>query len=157
MTLAKLMGLMISILDTIQWARFHSRELQQYLRPFQFHIMLKRDMTLQVPCKDKSSLVWSTRISNLTKSKSLWIQNRLQVFTDASLLGWGVMCKGQVLQSQWLEESQLHITLLELKVIRLALSHFVHLLAGKHVLVRMDNTSAKAHVNKWGGDPNPQC
>lgn len=152
MTLTKLMGLIISTLDTIQWVRFHSRVLQQFLRPFQVFITQKRDMQLQVPWKVKLSLVWWTKISNLTKGKVFWIPNRVQVFTDASLQGWGATCEDLFFQGVWTEkESHMHINLLELRAIYLALTHLSHLLKGRHVLIRTDNISAKAYVNKQGG------
>lgn len=50
-----------------------------------------------------------------------------------------------------LAESQIHISLLELKAIRYTLLSFSVLLEGKKVLMATDNTMAKAYLNKQGG------
>lgn len=55
-SLAKLMGLMIFTLDTIQWGRLHWQDLQQFLRPSQLYITQKWDMGVQVPLQMKTNL-----------------------------------------------------------------------------------------------------
>lgn len=71
---------------------------------------------------------------------------------DTSLHGWGAHLHDQVAQGQWSPSDRLHsINFLELKAIQLALCHFQTALEGRHILILMDNTSAKAHVNREGG------
>src|SRR4029434_7906981 len=48
-----------------------------------------------------------------------------------------------------------HINVLELRTVVLALRHFLPRLSGQHVLVRTDNTSAMAYINRQGGVRSP--
>ena len=49
-----------------------------------------------------------------------------------------------------LEQSHLHINHIEMRAVKLALSHF-HLPPQSHVLVAMNNTTVVAFINKVGG------
>lgn len=49
------------------------------------------------------------------------------------------------------QDASLHISVLELKAIRLALLHFSDQVANRSVLVRTNNISAKAYLNNQGG------
>ncbi|XP_058037816.1 uncharacterized protein LOC131197588 [Ahaetulla prasina] len=49
------------------------------------------------------------------------------------------------------QERKLNINLLELRAIHKALLHFHDLVKGQDILVLTDNTTAKAHINRWGG------
>ena len=44
-----------------------------------------------------------------------------------------------------------HVNCLELQAVRLALHRFCALLTGQHVLVRSDNTTTVAYINRQGG------
>lgn len=99
MSLAKLVGLMISTIDTIQWARLHSRALQHLLRPYQAHIIQKAVMNIQIQLLVKENLVWWTHLPNLTRGKPFWIPEKIQIFTDATGLGsdlWRIHCTGDL-------------------------------------------------------------
>lgn len=50
-----------------------------------------------------------------------------------------------------LVEQKLHINVLELRVVYLALKHFTAQLMDSHILIRTDNTSAKAYIINQGG------
>lgn len=55
-------------------------------------------------------------------------------------------------QGQWtLEERILHISVLELRAVRLALLQFWNNMEGRHVLIRTDNTVAKVYINRQEG------
>ena len=70
----------------------------------------------------------------------------------ASLEGWGATCKGTRTGGMWTrEERQLPINVLELKVAFLALQVFASRETCIHVLLRIDNTTAIAYLNKRGG------
>ena len=48
--------------------------------------------------------------------------DRVMLFTDASLLGWGAHCEGTEFGGLWTEEESLeHITTLEMRAVRLVL------------------------------------
>ena len=72
--------------------------------------------------------------------------------TDASLMGWGAVCKGVRTGGLWsIQEQHHHINVLELKAGMLAVQAFVKNKQNVHVHLKMDNTSALAYVNRMGG------
>ncbi|XP_029965627.1 uncharacterized protein LOC115401518 [Salarias fasciatus] len=77
---------------------------------------------------------------------------RKTVTTDASLTGWGAVFGGRSVNGTWPPTlRQAHINYLELLAVFLALRHFLPLLGKCHVLVRADNTTAVAYINREGG------
>ncbi|KAJ7998117.1 hypothetical protein DPEC_G00219240 [Dallia pectoralis] len=77
-----------------------------------------------------------------------------QVFTNASLTGWGVVCQGQAVGGMW-QRSQRHINLLELETVQLVLTHFAPRLRDRDVLIRSDNRATVAYINRQGGVRSP--
>ncbi|XP_056093378.1 uncharacterized protein LOC130072339 [Rhinichthys klamathensis goyatoka] len=77
---------------------------------------------------------------------------RKVVTTDASLTGWGATQEGRTVNGLWPNRLRsAHINYLELLTIWKALNHFLPRLQGHHVLVRCDNTTAVAYINRQGG------
>ena len=75
-----------------------------------------------------------------------------ELFTDASLLGWGAHMDGLTAHGTWGEELQLqHINMLELEAVALAVESFLPSLRGLRVLVWTDNTTVQAYLNRQGG------
>lgn len=78
------------------------------------------------------------------------------IFSDASLTGWGASCDDQRTHGWWgPEELSLHINTLELKAIFYALKCFASNLKNCNILLRIDNTTAVAYVNKFGSIQHP--
>ena len=76
----------------------------------------------------------------------------LEIFTDASTVGWGGCLNHQSTGGSWsLAESSLHINALELKAILFTLQAFRQEIRGKHVKVFCDNSTAVTYVNEMGG------
>lgn len=76
----------------------------------------------------------------------------LEIFSDASLSGWGAVAAGQRMHGFWsTSEENLHINTLELKAAFLALQCFARDLAHTSILLRIDNTTAIAYINRMGG------
>lgn len=69
--LARMMGIMISNLDALQWGRFHTRPLQRLLRLFQMRILQKQDTSVHVLVSVKNSLLWWTKDTNLHWGRSM--------------------------------------------------------------------------------------
>lgn len=78
------------------------------------------------------------------------------IFTDASLSGWGAACEGEERLGFWnQEEAKLHINHLELIAISHALKSFLRHRSGVRVLLRVDNMTAIAYINRMGGTQFP--
>jgi len=75
-----------------------------------------------------------------------------EVFTDASLHGWGGHLEGATVQGKWSPgEALQHINWLELEAVHRTLSGFVPQLSNRNVLVATDNTTVVAYINSQGG------
>ena len=69
--------------------------------------------------------------------------------TVASTTGWGATCEGVRISGPWSEtESHLHINCLELLAATLAVKCFARDKEDIMILLRMDNTTAIAYINK---------
>lgn len=80
----------------------------------------------------------------------------LEMFTDASLQGWGAQLGSNSVSGLWPEELRLkHINWLELEAVCLALKHFLSLVSGLHVRVHTDNTTVACYLNILGGTHSP--
>ena len=75
----------------------------------------------------------------------------LQVFTDASFVGWGAHLDDKTARGSWfVPESNLHINFLEPKAVLLALQRFQDICSNQVVLIATDNTTVVSYINKQG-------
>ena len=81
----------------------------------------------------------------------------LEIFSDASLTGWGASCKGQRVFGHWNEiENCMFINYLELLAAFLGLKSFAKYKSNAQILLRIDNTTAISYINRMGGIQYPQ-
>lgn len=75
-----------------------------------------------------------------------------EIFSDSSLTGWGCYCNGSKAFGFWnKQERKKHINYLELLAAFFAVKCFASQLSQCEVLLRLDNTTAIAYVNRAGG------
>lgn len=80
----------------------------------------------------------------------------LEIFSDASLTGWGASCGAYRTHGWWSEEDKTyHINFLELKAVFHALRCFASDLQNCQILLRVDNTTAITCVNRFGSIQYP--
>ena len=76
----------------------------------------------------------------------------LNLYTDASLVGWGAHLEGEVSSGLWcVDELGLHINCLEFKAVINAVNHWKHRLVDARLMLATDNTTVVSYVNKLGG------
>lgn len=81
----------------------------------------------------------------------------IEIFTDASTSGWGACALRQRARGWWTElEKKEHINWLELRAIFLGLQHFCPHFKNCNILIRTDNTTALAYVNRMGSVKFPK-
>ena len=86
---------------------------------------------------------WNTHLTNWNGRSLIAKKHNVTVETDASLMGWGAVCRGTKTGGPWSREEQsLHINCLEMLAAFLAFKCFFREERSIHVLLRMDNTSA---------------
>ena len=74
------------------------------------------------------------------------------IFSDASTTGWGAVYGRLTAHGLWDEgEREKHINFLEIKAALLALKTLAHSCLNKHILLRVDNTTALSYISKMGG------
>ena len=74
-----------------------------------------------------------------------------EIFTDASLSGWGASMSDQRTHGWWSEEEKLeHINFLELKAVDYALRCFAADISSVDIVLHIDDTTALAYINKIG-------
>ncbi|KAG6438798.1 hypothetical protein O3G_MSEX000234 [Manduca sexta] len=80
----------------------------------------------------------------------------LEIFSDASRTGWGLVCNNIKNHGHWTEHDKMfHINYLELLAAFIGLKTYALNLRHCEVLLRIDNTTAIAYVNKMGGTRFP--
>lgn len=76
----------------------------------------------------------------------------LEIFSDASLTGWGAVCDQHKAKGLWNSSERLyHTNHLEIFATFLALKCFASNLDGAQILLGIDNLTALAYINKMGG------
>ena len=76
----------------------------------------------------------------------------LEIFSDASLSGWGAVCGSTQVNGFWTEtEKQCSINYLELKAAFFGLKSFTKNISNVRILLRIDNTTAISYINRMGG------
>ena len=155
----RLLGVMAATIPTVHIARLRMRPVQWY-----FHsqwnssrqsLLFKVGVTPQV----HRHLEWWTDIQNLLSGLPLFpVQEHCVITTDASSLGWGGVLDGipgsrrQMVQGQWtIPQQEWHINVKELMAVFLTLQHFRLLIGNVRVLIRSDNSTTCAYINKKGG------
>lgn len=157
----KVLGLMAATIDVVPHARYRMRPLQWHLHDrwtvadgYEAPILVTRQLVED--CR------WWLHEPNLRRGVPLEPRSpQATLVTDASLYGWGahlVLLGGErqsrplLLQGAWsVQETTLHINVLELRAVRLALSAFAARVAGKEVQLQSDNTATVAYINHQGG------
>lgn len=116
---------------------------------------------LNNPCYEKiitlpnyilNDLVWWE--NNIQKSVNPIRSSKytLEIFTDASKTGWGASCSNEKIGGFWTNDEKLHhINYLELLAAFFGLKSFANELHNCEILMRIDNTTAIAYINRMGG------
>ena len=147
------LGYLASLVDIVPWCRLRMRELQWHLlahfRP------VSRDLLSPVPLAPSvvPFLQWWQDADNLNQGLSFPPPvPSLTLVTDASLDGWGAHLGSLQVADRWSDEwRNRHINNLELEAVYRALCHFQDRVRGSCVLVRSDNTTTVAYINRQGG------
>ena len=108
--------------------------------------------TMEVPAYLAEDWKWWSR--NIQSASMSFAQEeyRITIFTDASKTGWGATNSNERVHGAWNKtEKTYHINYLELLAVKLALESLAGESQNCKILLRVDNTTAIAYVNKMGG------
>ena len=138
-----MIGLLASTEKLVRVGMLHLRPVQMGLleqwNPFRDH----PQAILPISTTVRNALQWWTVYDNVMTGVPIRpMQPQHQIFTDASMEGWGGHWKEQVIQGSWnVEEQTMHINMLELLAVWRVLEHFATEFEGCTVMAASDNTS----------------
>ncbi|XP_058634818.1 uncharacterized protein LOC131542294 [Onychostoma macrolepis] len=152
-TCLRLQGLMASSTQVVPLGLLRMRAFMKWV--LSLHFSPIRDLCRSVTVTRACSTVlrhWESEDFYARGTPLGAVTMRKVVTTDASLTGWGATQEGRTVNGLWpCKLRSAHINYLELLTIWKALNHFLPHLQGHHVLVRFDNTTAVAYINRQGG------
>ena len=156
---SELLGLMVAYNEGVELGPLHYRDLE---RDKIRGLKLSRgnyNAHMQISSGGVLDIEWW--LNNVdTATKAVWRDvPSIVVTTDASKKGWGAVMMGQEAAGQWsLDESeQQHINVLELKAGLFGLKSLCKNMKDTAIMLRMDNSTAVAYVNKMGGSKSEAC
>lgn len=150
--IARLLGTMVAAHPAILPAPINYRHLElaksQALRRG-----LSYDSVVPVTAEMMTELQWWAEESPHHNGRPLQITRwDLTIESDASKMGWGASCQGISTGGPWTPQEKAHsINYLELLAAFFAVKSFVVPQGATSVLLRLDNISAIAFINKMGG------
>ena len=100
---------------------------------------------------------WITHLSRWNGRSIIKHKPTMSVETDASLRGWGAICRDVQTGGPWsIQEQSWHINCLELWAAMLAIQCYARDKKSITILLLMDNTTAVSYVNNMGGTISEQ-
>lgn len=145
--LASYIGSLISVCPAVQYGILRTKilEREKFLALSATDENFEAKMFLPVSIRD---LCWWKNIFSNTSQRNFIRSGifTLEIFTDASLTGWGAFCGKTRTHGFWsLEEKQNHINYLELLAIFHGLRCFASNSRDCNILLRVDNSTALLH------------
>lgn len=148
---ARFLGLLTSACPAVKYGWVYTKlmEREKFLA---LNYSMDYNKRMHLPNHLKNDLLWWR--DNIEQSFSSFQSNdySITIYSDASTTGWGVVCNNQTANGHW-SRSQLtlHINTLELLAALYGLKIFARNLINCNILLRIDNTTAIAYINKMGG------
>lgn len=148
---AQLIGVLVAACPAVKYGWVYTKILER-----QKFLNLQKSINFESKFKPHPIILqdlnwWSHNIlktSNCMKSISF----DLEIYTDASLTGWGAVCNKDRAHGAWKSiELSLHINYLELLAVFMALKYFANDKSNCSILLRIDNTTAISYINRMGG------
>ena len=151
--LSQLLGRLQAVTRAVPLAPLFYRKLQQALQRVLEQSEQDYSAQLILSTEEKEELEWWWDHLSAWNGKTIMTDKPSVVIeSDASTRGWGASCEGARTGGPWSsEERQWHINCLEALAAFHAVKCFVRDKKSITVLLRMDNTTAVAYVNKLGG------
>ena len=154
---AQIIGVLISACPGTKYGWLHTKQLE-----IEKFLALKNsndnyEAKMDVTDRMKDGIKWW--INNIMTTKNPIRENAytLEIFTDASLTGWGAVCRDEKVNGWWTtNDKKYHINILEWKAAFYGLKCFAKKLRSCEILFRVNNTTAIANLNKMGGIQNKQ-
>lgn len=153
-----MIGSLVSIFPAVQYSPLYIKrfEREKFLALESYPMEYSRRMLIPAYLREDFDW-WLNVFSDNSQSNSIRSDSfACEIFSDASLTGWGASCDNQRTHGWWAPaDTSLHINALELKAAFYALKCFAADLVGSNILLRIDNTTAISYINKFGSVQHP--
>ncbi|XP_044586107.1 uncharacterized protein LOC123266143 [Cotesia glomerata] len=150
--MAGLIGVLVAACPGIPYGMLYTKLLER--EKLKALIINEQDFNKKMliqACVKKELCWWLSKIVG-AKNQIRTLSYRLEIFSDASLTGWGAHCNGENAHGFWTQaERKLHINHLEIIAAFLALKCFAKDYKNCEILLRIDNTTAISYINRMGG------
>ena len=150
---ASLIGSINSVCPAVRYGLLYTKyfERQKYLALLRSGGTYEGKMLLDPVLKDDFDW-WLRVLSDNNQSNQIRTESYTsEIFSDASLTGWGASCGNQRARGWWsAEEKSMHINALEIKAAFYGIQCFASEKQDCEILLRIDNTTAIAYVNRFG-------
>lgn len=148
---ARYLGILTAACPAVQYGWLHTKELERA----KYLALLNNDdydKIMNVPNDLCEDLLWWKKYISMSKNQIKSSNFELEIFTDASMLGWGAACLGEKSGGSWnSDEANHHINYLELLAAFFGLKSYASKLSHCQILMRIDNSTAIAYINRMGG------
>lgn len=152
---AQLLGLLVSACPAIEYGILYTKELERckYLN-LKDHEDYNKYMN--IPNSLQESFKWWLKSIESSVRQIRIDEYCKEIYTDASTKGWGAACGGERASGIWSrDERKIHINQLELLAAYFGLKIFAKNLKNCQILLRIDNSTAIAYINRMGGIQYP--
>ena len=150
--IAQLLGMMVAAHPAILPAPLHFRCLER-AKSQALRLGLQYEMEVRLTMEMKADLGWwQTKVARHNGRTLQITQWDLTIESDASMRGWGASCQGTTTGGPWTAGEKMNsINYLELLAAFLALQSFASNMESVRILLRIDNITAIAFLNRMGG------
>lgn len=154
---AKLIGTLVACCPAVSYGFLYTKifEQQKYQALCAENNNFDAIMNINDNCK--TDLEWWQSQIKISNNPIRQYNFSLEINSDASGTGWGAYCNSQVANGFWTQkDKENHINFLELLAAFLGLQCFAKDLHSCQILLRIDNTTAIAYINRMGGIQFPK-
>lgn len=148
---AQFIGLLVSACPAIPYGWLYTKlfEREKFLALIKNHNNYDAVMSIPKSLKDEFRW-WQCNVASV-KNPIRDTVFSLEIFSDASRSGWGIFCDGRKSHGFWSVDDLVHdINFLELKAAFFGLKCFAKGYRNCQILLRIDNTTAIAYINRMG-------
>lgn len=149
---AKLIGFLVSCCPAVNYGWLYTKEcerlkflaLDSNKEDYDAYLLVSKESILE--------LDWWKKRDRLFKNPIREMKFFLEIYSDASLSGWGIFCNKQRAYGHWNgKERQNSINFLEILAAFFGLKCFAADLRDCQILLHIDNTTAISYINRMGG------
>lgn len=149
--LAELIGKLVAASPAVKYGWLYTKMLERdkYLA-LKIHKNFEKSMSLSM--QSINDLKWWLENLKTSHNQLSNYSYDYEIFTDSSKTGWGAVCGSTRTHGFWHhEEREKHINWLELAAALYGIKSFTKNVTNSNILLRVDNTTAIAYINRMGG------